>query len=67
MAYGTVFGAFGEGALPKAATAGAAGAAGAAWADDVADGFASVNALGQNGTAAASSSAPASTTPSSAT
>ncbi|MDX2825292.1 pectate lyase, partial [Streptomyces ipomoeae] len=44
MAYGTVFGVFGEDALPKAA------AAGPAWAAETADGFASVNALGQNGT-----------------
>ncbi|WP_200301054.1 pectinesterase family protein [Streptomyces adelaidensis] len=46
MAYGTVFGVFGEDAQPKAAAAAAA----PAWATATADGFASVNALGQNGT-----------------
>ncbi|MEV6381800.1 pectinesterase family protein [Streptomyces sp. NPDC051773] len=44
LAYGTVFGVFGETAQPRAA------AATTAWADESADGFASVNALGQNGT-----------------
>ncbi|MFF9036198.1 pectinesterase family protein [Streptomyces sp. NPDC014892] len=44
MAYGTVFGVFGEAAQPRAA------AATTAWAAETADGFASVNALGQNGT-----------------
>ncbi|MEV0528398.1 pectinesterase family protein [Streptomyces sp. NPDC050439] len=47
LAYGTAFGMFGEDAQPKASAA--SGSAGA-WAADVADGFASVNALGQNGT-----------------
>ncbi|GAA2490388.1 pectinesterase family protein [Streptomyces gobitricini] len=45
MAYGTAFGVFGEGARPKASAAAAP-----AWADDTADGFASVHALGQKGT-----------------
>jgi pectinesterase len=45
MAYGTTFGLFGEGAAPKASAAGAP-----AWATEAADGFASVDALGQNGT-----------------
>ncbi|MGW2385201.1 pectinesterase family protein [Streptomyces sp. NPDC001658] len=44
MSYGTVFG---VGAQSEAA---AAGAAAPAWAADTADGFASVNSLGQNGT-----------------
>ncbi|UUU35545.1 pectinesterase family protein [Streptomyces sp. CA-210063] len=44
MAYGTVLGVFGEDAQPQAA------AAAPAWAAESADGFASVNALGQNGT-----------------
>ncbi|UUU20380.1 pectinesterase family protein [Streptomyces sp. DSM 40750] len=44
MAYGTVFGVFGEDAQSRAA------AAAPAWAAESADGFASVNALGQNGT-----------------
>ncbi|WP_371581990.1 pectinesterase family protein [Streptomyces sp. NBC_01314] len=44
MAYGTVFGVFGEDAQPRAA------AATTGWATETADGFASVNALGQNGT-----------------
>ncbi|MFE7834537.1 pectinesterase family protein [Streptomyces sp. NPDC057474] len=44
MAYGTVFGVFGEDAQPRAA------AAAPTWAGETADGFASVNALGQNGT-----------------
>ncbi|MDX2605137.1 pectinesterase family protein [Streptomyces caniscabiei] len=44
LAYGTVFGVFGETAQPRAA------AATTAWADESANGFASVNALGQNGT-----------------
>ncbi|QYX81665.1 pectinesterase family protein [Streptomyces akebiae] len=44
LAYGAVLGVFGEAAQPRAA------AAGAAWATETADGFASVNALGQNGT-----------------
>ncbi|WAL93436.1 pectinesterase family protein [Streptomyces sp. Je 1-369] len=47
MAYGTAFGAFGEDAEPRAA---AAPAAAPAWADDTADGFASVDAQGQKGT-----------------
>ncbi|MFF4354662.1 pectinesterase family protein [Streptomyces sp. NPDC001530] len=46
MAYGAVFGIFGEDAKPKASAATAA----PAWATAAADGFASVNALGQNGT-----------------
>ncbi|MEW1924614.1 pectinesterase family protein [Streptomyces sp. NPDC088360] len=62
LTYGTAFGVFGEDARPRAsaatgpgsAAASAAGsaatAASAAWADDVADGFASVNAMGQKGT-----------------
>ncbi len=45
LAYGNEFGVFGEGSQAHADTAAAA-----AWATDVADGFASVNALGQNGT-----------------
>ncbi|MEV4189817.1 pectinesterase family protein [Streptomyces toxytricini] len=45
MAYGTAFGVFGENVLPKAAAATVP-----AWADDTADGFASVHALGQQGT-----------------
>lgn len=45
LAYGTAFGAFGEDARPRAAAAAAP-----AWARAVADGFASVDALGQNGT-----------------
>ncbi|MEU1015233.1 pectinesterase family protein [Streptomyces sp. NPDC005898] len=45
LAYGTAFGVFGEDARPKAAAAPAP-----AWADDTADGFASVHALGQKGT-----------------
>ncbi|WP_327347238.1 pectinesterase family protein [Streptomyces europaeiscabiei] len=44
LAYGTVFGVFGEDAQPRAA------AAALTWATETADGFASVNALGQNGT-----------------
>jgi pectinesterase len=44
MAYGSVFGAFGEDARPLAA------AAGPTWATEAADGFASVDALGQKGT-----------------
>ncbi|HSX96955.1 MAG TPA: pectinesterase family protein, partial [Streptomyces sp.] len=44
MAYGTVFGVLGEDAQPLAA------AAASTWATATADGFASVNALGQNGT-----------------
>nr|WP_237547559.1 pectinesterase family protein [Streptomyces sp. SID5476] len=44
MAYGTVFGVFGADAQPRAA------AATPTWATASADGFASVNALGQNGT-----------------
>ncbi|MFJ3161129.1 pectinesterase family protein [Streptomyces kanasensis] len=44
MAYGGAFGVFGEDARPHAA------AAAPAWATEAADGFASVNALGQNGT-----------------
>ncbi|MGW0906890.1 pectinesterase family protein [Streptomyces sp. NPDC002853] len=45
LTYGTAFGVFGEDAQPRASAA-ASGSAAA----DVADGFASVNALGQNGT-----------------
>ena len=47
MAYGGVFGVFGADAQPKAS---AATATTPAWATATADGFASVNALGQNGT-----------------
>lgn len=43
LTYGTAFGVFGEDAQPRASAATTASA-------DVADGFASVNALGQNGT-----------------
>ncbi|GGM20438.1 hypothetical protein GCM10010129_75950 [Streptomyces fumigatiscleroticus] len=60
LAYGNGLGVFGEGAQAHAGTADTtataaatdttATAAAAAWATDVADGFASVNALGQNGT-----------------
>ncbi|MEV0219625.1 pectinesterase family protein [Streptomyces sp. NPDC050704] len=50
MAYGTSFGVFGEDAQPKASAATAASTSAAAWTNDVADGFASVNALGQKGT-----------------
>lgn len=46
LAYGGVFGAFGEEARPKAGAATIA----PAWARESADGFASVDALGQNGT-----------------
>jgi pectinesterase len=46
MAYGTDLGVFGEDAQHTASAATAA----PAWAADTADGFASVNALGQNGT-----------------
>ncbi|MEV0254459.1 pectinesterase family protein [Streptomyces sp. NPDC050732] len=46
MAYGAAFGVFGEDAQPRAAAA----APVPAWADDTADGFASVHALGQKGT-----------------
>ncbi|MEU4353368.1 pectinesterase family protein [Streptomyces virginiae] len=46
VSYGGAFGVFGEDARPKAAAA----TTGPAWAREVADGFASVNALGQNGT-----------------
>ncbi|MPY64797.1 pectinesterase family protein [Streptomyces spongiae] len=49
MAYGNDLGVFGAGTQRTAAAADAATAA-PAWAADVADGFASVNALGQNGT-----------------
>ncbi len=49
MAYGGVFGVFGADAQPKASAATAAGSA-LAGVTDVANGFASVNALGQNGT-----------------
>ncbi|WP_119581678.1 pectinesterase family protein [Streptomyces europaeiscabiei] len=42
LAYGTVFGVFGEDVQPRAA------AAALTWATETADGFASVNALGQN-------------------
>lgn len=45
MAYGTAFGVFGEDARPKTAAAPRR-----TWADDTADGFASVHALGQKGT-----------------
>ncbi|MET9859040.1 pectinesterase family protein [Streptomyces smyrnaeus] len=45
MAYGTAFGVFGDDVQPKAAAAAAP-----AWANDTADGFASVHALGQKGT-----------------
>ncbi|MEU4081035.1 pectate lyase [Streptomyces venezuelae] len=45
LAYGTVFGVFGADARPEATAADAP-----AWARAVADGFASVDALGQNGT-----------------
>ncbi|MEV6249818.1 pectinesterase family protein [Streptomyces sp. NPDC051742] len=47
LAYGTAFDVFGTDARPQAK---AAGAAAPAWASAVADGFASVDALGQNGT-----------------
>ncbi|AZM51383.1 pectate lyase [Streptomyces sp. WAC 01529] len=53
LAYGTAFGVFGEDAQPRAAAAPAradAPATAPAWADDTADGFASVHALGQKGT-----------------
>lgn len=54
LAYGTTFGLFGEDAQPRASAARPSAASAAAWADDAAhdaaDGFASVNALGQNGT-----------------
>ncbi|WP_369247552.1 pectinesterase family protein [Streptomyces sp. R41] len=46
MAYGAVFGIFGEDAQPKASAATSA----PTWATATADGFASVDALGQNGT-----------------
>ncbi|GGK96271.1 pectinesterase family protein [Streptomyces flaveus] len=46
MAYGTDLGVFGEDAQRSASAA----TAPPAWADDVADGFASVNSQGQNGT-----------------
>ncbi|GAB2967074.1 hypothetical protein GCM10023080_031900 [Streptomyces pseudoechinosporeus] len=46
MAYGTDLGVFGEDAQQNASAATPA----PAWADDVADGFASVNSQGQNGT-----------------
>ncbi|MGY1498981.1 pectinesterase family protein [Streptomyces sp. QTS52] len=49
MAYGGVFGVFGADAQPKASAATSAGSA-LAGVTDVANGFASVNALGQNGT-----------------
>ncbi|MET9435785.1 pectinesterase family protein [Streptomyces sp. NPDC006551] len=45
MAYGAVFGMFGADARPEAGAASAP-----AWATEAADGFASVDALGQNGT-----------------
>ncbi|MEE1753141.1 pectinesterase family protein [Streptomyces sp. SP18CS02] len=45
LSYGTDFGLLGEDAGSRAAAAAAP-----SWADDVADGFASVDALGQNGT-----------------
>ncbi|MEU3449134.1 pectinesterase family protein [Streptomyces thermolilacinus] len=47
LAYGGAFGVFGDGGRPSAD---AAKAAAPAWASEAADGFASVNALGQNGT-----------------
>lgn len=47
LAYGTAFDVFGTDARPEAK---AAGAAAPAWASAVADGFASVDALGQKGT-----------------
>ncbi|MEV2251053.1 pectinesterase family protein [Streptomyces sp. NPDC050147] len=52
LTYGTAFGVFGEDAEPRASAAAATGSAptSGALAADVADGFASVNALGQNGT-----------------
>ncbi|MEV6754804.1 pectinesterase family protein [Streptomyces sp. NPDC051214] len=51
LTYGTAFGMFGEEAQPRASAAsGSASGSAPAWAADVADGFASVNALGQNGT-----------------
>ncbi|WP_175407775.1 pectinesterase family protein [Streptomyces sp. TRM64462] len=55
LAYGTAFGALGDDAAPKARAAAAEAAQAAAeaapaWALEAADGFASVNALGQNGT-----------------
>lgn len=46
MAYGTVFGLFGDDAQPKASAATNT----PAWATESADGFASVHAMGQNGT-----------------
>lgn len=46
MAYGTVFGLFGDDAQPKASAATNT----PAWATEAADGFASVHAMGQNGT-----------------
>ncbi|WP_030716344.1 pectinesterase family protein [Streptomyces sp. NRRL F-2580] len=46
LSYGGVFGVFGENARPEAGAA----TADTTWAREVADGFASVNALGQNGT-----------------
>ncbi|MGW5864688.1 pectinesterase family protein [Streptomyces sp. NPDC055239] len=49
LTYGTAFGVFGEDAQPRASAASAASAA-ATRAADIADGFASVDALGQNGT-----------------
>ncbi|MFI1361036.1 pectinesterase family protein [Streptomyces sp. NPDC020898] len=49
MAYGGVFGVFGQDAQPTASAATAAASA-LAGVTDVANGFASVNALGQNGT-----------------
>ncbi|MGW7088647.1 pectinesterase family protein [Streptomyces sp. NPDC054871] len=49
LTYGTAFGVFGEDAQPRASAASAASGP-TARAADVADGFASVNALGQNGT-----------------
>ncbi|MFJ9589226.1 pectinesterase family protein [Streptomyces acidicola] len=51
LAYGSAPGAFGADAgQPGSASTAPAAAAAPAWAADVADGFASVNALGQNGT-----------------
>lgn len=50
MAYGGAAGLFGEDAQPKASAAKASAARAATWASEVADGFASVTAMGQKGT-----------------
>lgn len=50
LTYGTAFGVFGEDAQPGASAATTTGALSGALAKDTADGFASVNALGQDGT-----------------